>query len=227
MPVTHADLHHAIINTIIERGWAPSIDELSTLLDADRQAVVVGLRALQDYHGVVLHPHNDEVWVAHPFSTVPTGFLVRARGKEWWGNCAWCSLGAAALTGPDVTITTVPGFDRSQVSLRIEGNTLLDTNYVVHFPTPMVRAWDNVVSTCTMMLLFDDEPAVDTWCAKHGKQKGDVRPINQIWEFAREWYGRHNDPDWKKWTPTEAADIFARHGLDGPIWELPLEGERF
>ena len=65
------------------------------------------------------------------------------------------------------------------------------------------------------------------WCAKRGKIKGDVRPIEQVWGFAREWYGRHCDPDWTKWTQEEAAEIFARHGLTGPIWELPTAQGRF
>jgi hypothetical protein len=57
--------------------------------------------------------------------------------------------------------------------------------------------------------------------------KGDVRAIEQVWGFAREWYGRHHDSDWAKWTPDEAVAIFARHDLTGPIWELPAGGERF
>jgi hypothetical protein len=28
-------------------------------------------------------------------------------------------------------------------------------------------------------------------------------------------------------TPDEAATMFARHDLTGPIWELPAGGERF
>ena len=91
----------------------------------------------------------------------------------------------------------------------------------------MVRAWDNVVATCTTMLLFEGDEAVDRWCATYRKARGDVRPLAQVWAFAREWYGRHADPDWRKWSLSEAADIFARHGLDGPIWELPHQGDRF
>jgi hypothetical protein len=63
--------------------------------------------------------------------------------------------------------------------------------------------------------------------AKRGKIKGDVRPIEQVWGFAREWYGRHCDPNWTKWTQEEAAEMFARHALTGPIWELPTAQGRF
>jgi hypothetical protein len=54
---------------------------------------------------------------------------------------------------------------------------------------------------------------------------GDVRPIAQVWDLARDWYGRHLDASWKKWSAEEA--IFRRHALDGPIWEMPLSQDRF
>jgi Alkylmercury lyase len=113
------------------------------------------------------------------------------------------------------------------VTVRIERGTLLDKDYVIHFPVPMAKAWDNVVYTCSMMLLFAAEAEVENWCAKRRIAKGDVRPIEQIWGFAREWYGRHLDPDWHKWTADEAAAMFRRHGLDGPIWQIPVSKSRF
>ncbi|WP_425148341.1 hypothetical protein [Deinococcus sp.] len=48
-----------------------------------------------------------------------------------------------------------------------------------------------------------------------------------MYDFAREWYGQHLNPQWRKWTTDEARAIFQRHGFGGPIWELPSGGERF
>jgi hypothetical protein len=80
--------------SIKERGQSPS-----------RSFGVAGSRmadarhTLAEHHGVVLHPGSDEIWVAHPFSTAPTGFRVRAGSREWWANCAWCSLGVVEVAG--------------------------------------------------------------------------------------------------------------------------------
>ncbi len=227
MDLNNSTLHHVIIDTILSRGWAPSADELAERFGLARSRIGEALRDLAEYHGVVLHPGSDESWVAHPFSTAPTNFLVRAGAREWWGNCAWCSLGAVELAGGTATITTALGAVGRQVTVRIEAGRVLDHDYVVHFPVKMVNAWNNVLFTCSMMLLFENEAAVEMWCAKHGRTKGDVRPIEQIWGFARQWYGRHRDPNWVKWTEAEAAAMFARHGLSGPIWELPAGAGRF
>ena len=227
MNLDNSSLHFAIIDTFLHRGFAPKLDELAERFGVDRLRMSKALHDLQNYHGVVLHPHDDEIWVAHPFSTVPTGFLVSRGEREWWGNCAWCSLGLAALADSPVTIRTAPGYDRPTVELKIADGVLKQQDFVVHFPTPMTKAWDNVIATCATMLMFDDDAHVDQWCAKHGKTKGDVQPIQKVWKFAREWYGKHADPDWEKPSAIEATEIFTRHGLTGPIWNLSAREGHF
>lgn len=225
---THGQLHAAILQHIIEHGMAPEVGALSERFGVPEERMITALHALAEYHGVVLHPHAPKVWIIHPFALAPTNFLVRAQdGGEWWGNCAWCSLGAAALLNRDVTITTTLGANRRQVDLHVRDGRLIETDYVVHFPIPMTQAWDNVVYTCSTMLLFEDEAHVDAWSRAHGIPKGDVQPVSRIWEFARVWYGNHLNPAWTKWTTDEARAIFERFGLTGAIWQLPESKTRF
>lgn len=225
--LNHASLHHAIISGFLDRERPPTIAELSENFGCEPSLVRTGLRALAEYHGVVLHPQSDEVWVAHPFSAAPTTCVVRAGTKRWWGNCIWCSLGVAHLAGGTADIETRLGALDDPITIRIADGQILDEELVVHFPIPMRHAWDNVIYTCAVMLPFRSEAAVDVWCTSRGIPKGDVRPIAQIWRFATDWYGRHADPDWRKWSVREATAIFARHGLTGPTWMLTEDGERF
>ncbi len=226
-PLTHGQLHAAILQHIVDQGAAPEVDALAATFGVSAEVMVDALHALADYHGVVLHPHAPKVWVAHPFALAPTSFLVRAADGEWWGNCAWCSLGAAALLNRDVTITTALGADSRQVDVHVRDGRVVETDYVVHFPVPMTQAWDNVIYTCSTMLLFENEGQVDAWSRRHGIARGDVRPIDTIWAFARVWYGNHLNPEWTKWTTDEARAIFERFGLTGPIWQLPETKTRF
>ncbi len=136
-------------------------------------------------------------------------------------------MGLVHLAGGSATIETRLGAIDDHAVIRIRNGKLLDTGYVVHFPIPMQQAWDNVVYTCSVQLLFRDEAQVNAWCAARGIPKGDVRPIEQVWNFAVEWYGRHADLDWTKWTVREAIEIFARHHLSGPVWSLADEAARF
>jgi hypothetical protein len=222
-----SSLHEAIISFFLEHQRPPTVRDIALRFRCDEAAARLGLRALAENHGVVLHPGSDEIWVAHPFSAAPTTCVVRSGSRTWWGNCAWCSLGLAHLAGGTAVIETRLGAIDDPVTIRIEHGTLIDTDYVVHFPIPMRRAWDNVIYTCSVMLLFRDEAQVDGWCRSKGIPKGDVRPIEQVWTFAAEWYGRHADADWTKWSTREAAELFRRHRLTGPIWTLSDDAERF
>jgi len=225
--ITTSSLHHAIMESFIDNGHAPTSEDLATQLGTSQSTIHQALSTLQDEHGVVLHPHTPEVWVAHPFSSAPTPFVVKHASKEWWAPCAWCALGVAAVVDADVEIVTTLGATSSQATLRIENGRLQDPDHVVHFPVPMRHAWDNVLYTCSTMLLFRTEADVDAWSERHRIPRGDVQPVELVWELAQAWYGRHRARDWRKWTAEEARDIFQRLGLTGPIWEVPGADERF
>ncbi|MEM7314346.1 MAG: alkylmercury lyase family protein [Planctomycetota bacterium] len=223
----NAALHSAIIGSFIEKGYAPNIDDLAALFELSRPEIVDALLALQNYHGVVLHPKSNEIWIAHPFSAAPAGYVVRKGEREWWGSCAWCSFGVVTLLGGTASIHAMLGNTTQASTIRIENDVLLDTDVVVHFPIDMSKAWDNVQYTCSMMMFFPSEKDVDDWCTNHNVRKGDVRPAQQIWDFSRDWYGSHASPDWRKWTAAEASRIFEKHGLSGAVWALDGSEERF
>lgn len=225
--LSKASLHFSILKHFVDHGHAPTRATLVEMFDASPAAVVEALRVLADDHGVVLHPHEPEIWVIHPFSTAPTPFIVRFQERNWWGNCAWCSLGIAAiLGGHHVTIQTTLGAEGRPITIHIDDHRVRE-DLLVHFPIPMTRAWDNVIFTCSTMLVFGDEPSIDLWSAQHALPRGDAQPIQKIYAFARVWYGRHLDLTWRKWSAAEAHDIFQQFGLSGPIWDLPQTKDRF
>lgn len=225
--MNNSSLHATIIKFFLDQQRPPTTREIASRFQCDEAEARHALRALADYHGAVLRPNSDEIWVAHPFSAAPTTCVVKSGNRKWWGNCAWCSLGVVQLAGGTATVETRIGAIDDHATIRFEDGKLVDTDFVVHFPIPMRQAWDNVIYTCSVMLMFRNETQVDAWCATRGIPKGDVRPIEQVWRFAAEWYARHADTDWTKWSVQEAAEIFSRHDLTGPIWALSNETARF
>jgi len=225
--ITNSKLHYTLIRKIIDNGFAPDVEELSGILIADNDEVIKALYDLQKYHGVVLHPNEPKVWVIHPFSLAPTNFYVKSKNGEWWGNCAWCSLGVAALLQDDVKITTRLGAETKQIEIHIVNGEIQEKNYYIHFPIPMKNAWDNVMYTCSNMLVFENEEQVNNWTKKHNISKGDIQPIDKIWNFSKKWYGNHLNPEWTKWTIDEAKQIFKDFELENKIWNLSDSNERF
>lgn len=221
-------LHHELIQGLVERCSLPSRDELQARLGcASSEELDRAFEELAGLHGVVLHPASHDVWAIHPFSLAPTPFLVESGEKKWWGNCAWCSLGISVLAGGPCVITTTLGAENEQVRLTVENGQVDRSDLVVHFPIPMTQAWDNVVYTCSTMLLFKDEKQVAEWCARHRIPRGDVQPVARVLELAKRWYGEHLRPDWTKKSITEARAIFTDLGFVHPVWSLPSVEGRF
>lgn len=221
-------LHHELIRGLVETCAIPSRDQLRALLGGvSAQELDRSFEDLAELHGVVLHPASHAVWAIHPFSLAPTPFLVESGTRRWWGNCAWCSLGIAVLVGEPCRITTTLGAEGEQVRLTVENGRVQPSDLVVHFPIPMSRAWDNVVYTCSTMLLFKDESQVVEWSSRHQIPRGDVQPIAKVLELAQRWYGEHLRPDWTKKSVAEARAIFADLGLSHPVWSLPSNDGRF
>jgi len=225
--ISNATLHYTILKEIIANGFAPDVKTLAQLLDHTEKEVGESLYRLQEYHGVVLHPNEAKVWVIHPFALAPTNFYVQSKDKAWWGNCAWCSLGVAALIKTDCTITTTLGGETEQVKIHIENGEVQEKDFYIHFPIPMKKAWDNVIYTCSNMLVFENEQQIDTWSKKHDITKGDFQSINKVWQFSKKWYGNHLNPNWEKWTVDEARLLFTEFGLKHSIWDLGKSNERF
>lgn len=225
--ITNSNLHYTIIKYIVDNGFAPSNEILTKIFKTDEHQIEKGLYALQDYHGVVLHPNEPKVWVIHPFSLAPTNFLVNSNERVWWGNCAWCSLGIAAIIEEDVTITTRLGAHDEQIVIHIIRGKIQEKDLYIHFPIRMKNAWDNVIYTCSSILVFRNEEQINSWTIRHNIPKGDIQPISNVWEFSKKWYGNHLNPYWKKWTMEEAKEIFLQFGLTNQIWNLETSSSRF
>ncbi len=129
-------------------------------------------------------------------------------------------MGVAALLNEDVKITTTIGAETKQIEINIVNGEIQEKNYFIHFPIPMTNVWDNVVYSCSNMLVFENEEQINNWSVRHNIPKGDIQPIEKFFEFSKKWYGNHLNPEWTKWTIDEAKHIFRAYELKGNIWNL-------
>ena len=205
---------------IFNHGFAPSTAELSWLLKADEADIKTGLNQLADNHAIVLHPNSFDIWVAHPFALFPTLFWVESGEKRWWGNCTWCSLGIASLTKSNTKIFTKAKGEEEPIRIDIVDGKIVQKELRVHFPIPAKKFWDNVIYTCSNMLTFKSEDEVDEWCVRHKMLKGEVHPMEKVWELSKLWYGNYLDDSWTRKTPEYAESIFNKVGLSTDFWKL-------
>lgn len=220
-------LHYELIRALIDTCTVPDSAELAATLHCSTDDLAGALEELAEQHGVVLHPNSHRIWVIHPFSLAPTPFIVRAGNRRWWGNCAWCSFGIAALIDEPCTITSSLGAEGEPVVVTVENRSVVPDDLVVHFPIPIVTAWQNVIYTCSTMLLFRDAEAVHDWCRRHSLPLGDIQPITKVLELGRRWYGDYLQSDWRKRSVQDARALFQDLGFTHPVWDLGSTRGRF
>ena len=213
-------LHYHLITGLIETGTAPTLQALAKRANLACAEVKTTLKELERSHGCVLHPHTVEPWVVHPFSLSPTLTWVAGAKHGWWAPCMWCALGIAALTDEHVRVHSRLGGESETITIRVRNNTLDSTKFVVHFSLPPRDAWNNVHHYCATVLPFRNAAEAADWSERHNMPFGECVEIERVWALARHWYGGHAKRDWRKWSRSEAQDVFNDVGLNGPFWAL-------
>jgi hypothetical protein len=83
----------------------------------------------------------------NPFSAVPTAYRVEARGRWWYGNCAWDAFGIPAALGADATIETSCPDCGDPLRVEVAGAATDRPELVFHCLVPAARWWDDIVFT--------------------------------------------------------------------------------
>jgi hypothetical protein len=134
------------------------------LAEAEAAAVYAELHAR---HALFLDAATGAVRMANPFSGVPTGFRVHARGRSYWANCAWDALGipAALHTAAEVEAACAQTGEAIAFSVPYPGAAATDeslssldmyaprhhrppgTRLRIHFLVPFRHWYDDLVFT--------------------------------------------------------------------------------
>ncbi len=126
-----------------ETGAVPTRIELGAHLDATDPQIAGALRFLAEAHVLALDERG-EVWMAHPFSAVPTPYRVETPARAYRANCAWDAIAIPLLLGTSgLTRTACP---RSGVpfELTVAGGLVGPAGAVVRFPVPARAFWDDI-----------------------------------------------------------------------------------
>ncbi|WP_069207870.1 organomercurial lyase [Sphingomonas panacis] len=217
-----SSVHHRLVDALLASGKIPTTLEIADQLAVSIDVIEVALDSLALSHGLVLHPHEKRPWVIHPFSCSPTATWVEAGDRGWWAPCLWCACGVATLAGGNAVIHARIGGESEDVDIHIVDGAVLMDNLWVHFAVPPRAAWDNVHHFCASVLPFRTREDVRRWSDRHGIPHGAVISLSQCLELGREWYARHADIDWRKWSVRDAAGIFEKVGLCEEFWRLPV-----
>jgi len=143
---TRVKMH--IYDTVAETTKLPTSRDVGEALRAPVQEVEAAFAALHQKRLLVPEPGRpSEIRMAPPFSGIRTSFAVKARGKTYFGNCAWDALGIPAALHADAVVDASDAQTREPIQLRVRNGKVLFEPCVIHFAVPAARWWDDIIYT--------------------------------------------------------------------------------
>ncbi len=134
-----------VYRSFLTTGVAPSSAALAGASGAPPRDVAAALTSLADAHLLVLHPGSVDVWMAHPFSAVPTPFLIETDARRYYANCAWDAAGILSVVGDGRCVTRC-GDCGEELAFEVAGGVVRGSG-CIHFLVPARRFWDNIAFT--------------------------------------------------------------------------------
>ena len=133
------------ILTRFAAGATPTRVSVMQALGLDDAHVSASYATLAAAHVVVLDSHTGEVWMAMPFSAVPTAFRVVVGERSVWASCAWDAFGIAAALDQDVTFATPCPASNAVIAGGVRhGVPYAHPGAVAYVGVPAVRWWDDI-----------------------------------------------------------------------------------
>lgn len=139
-----ADVRLSIYRSFAAHGTAPTIAQLAATLGLDETEVRASLTRLDAQRAIVLKPGTHDIWMAMPFSAVPTDYRVDWGTGAAFANCAWDAFGIAAALDRDVTIATRDPLDAAALTVQVKDGTVIPEDYLVHFAVPAAQWWSDI-----------------------------------------------------------------------------------
>ena len=134
----------AVYQLFIEQGRAPVAAEVAKQVSATPAAVEEAFHRLHESHLLVLAQGSDYIWMANPFSALPTSYSATSGDKIFWGNCIWDALGIVAMLGSDGTVTSLCPDCGDELQLEVRDGEPAPTDHLVHFTVPARHWWDDI-----------------------------------------------------------------------------------
>ncbi len=133
-----------IYRTFEATGGAPVIPELAAAAGGTEFQVRESLGRLFAAHEIAPLRNGNGVWMANPFSGIPTAYPVETPVMTCYAPCAWDALGVPAILDTDGWIRTTCPQSGAPIEFGVVDGALEGTDGLIHLVTPIRDAWVDI-----------------------------------------------------------------------------------
>jgi hypothetical protein len=80
------DVRHYIYKTFAATTLPPTTSQVAGQFGVSIASIENAFERLANAHQIALAPGGYSIWMAHPFSSVPTNYVATIGSKEYYGN---------------------------------------------------------------------------------------------------------------------------------------------
>jgi hypothetical protein len=142
-PTLDRDLRVALYAHLAATGVPPTAGALAAELKISIAEVRLAYERLAEQHVLVLDPETRALWMAPPYSVIPSAFRVRTAGVSYWGNCLWDALGIPSMLGVDGVVESRCGDCGEPMEVAVSGRTIRGEG-VWHVAVPAAEWWRDI-----------------------------------------------------------------------------------
>ena len=84
--VFDTDVRHFIYTTFADSTRPPTTAETAMRFNVSIASAEDAYTRLAAAHQIALAPGSHRIWMAHPFSGIPTNYTTQVGSKRFWGN---------------------------------------------------------------------------------------------------------------------------------------------
>jgi hypothetical protein len=84
--IADPDVRHFIYATFAGTTRPPTTLETASHFKISIAAVEGAYERLANAHHIALAPGSHVIWMAHPFSALPTNYVTEVERRRYWGN---------------------------------------------------------------------------------------------------------------------------------------------
>ena len=83
---TDPEVRHYIYKTLADTSRPPTTADVARHLSVSLSAVENAFDRLAASHQIALAPGSHSIWMAHPFSGLPTNYVTKIGANKYFGN---------------------------------------------------------------------------------------------------------------------------------------------
>ena len=148
-PLTDFDwaLRTFIYRSFAESGRAPVLGAMAAAAGGTEHQVRSSLQRLFEAHEIAPTSNGDGVWMANPFSAVPTDYVVETPDMTCYANCAWDALGIPSALKREGVVRSRCEQSREPLVLHVGLDGPVASDWLFHCLVPAAQWWDDIVFT--------------------------------------------------------------------------------